>query len=249
MTAGGELQTEALSTPEANPAIQRTLAVLLQARNYAARLGKDPWEFAVEIQILQKAGSTRSDLRWLRCRDYVDHATEITTPHDLQRVFQPTSNLSFYRTTCFVITPAGMQFALSMRGQTCKVEDRITAENLTGRYATERDEVPVWDRERQVLHLGGLVVKQFKTPAPNQEAVLSAFQEEGWPPRIDDPIPPQLNQDAKTRLHDTINGLNRNQKHPLIRFLGDGSGQGIRWELIRDLFSSVPGSNGKIPAG
>jgi hypothetical protein len=34
------------------------------------------------------------------------------------------------------------------------------------------------------------VVKEFKLPAPNQETILTAFQEEGWPPRIDDPLPP-----------------------------------------------------------
>jgi hypothetical protein len=33
-------------------------------------------------------------------------------------------------------------------------------------------------------------------------------------------------------LHDTITTLNRHQKHRLIRFLGDGSGQGVRWEML-----------------
>jgi len=43
-----------------------------------------------------------------------------------------------------------------------------------------------------------------------------------------------LNQDSKRRLHDTINSLNRNQKQSLIRFLGDGKGEGIRWEFSSD---------------
>ena len=50
--------------------------------------------------------------------------------------------------------------------------------------------------------------------------------------RIDDPLSPKLDQDPKRRLHDTINSLNRNQKRPLVRFLGDGSGQCVRWEFI-----------------
>ena len=62
--------------------------------------------------------------------------------------------------------------------------------------------------------------------------ILAAFEEEGWPPRIDDPLPPKPDQDPKRRLHDTINSLNRNQQHLLIQFFGDGSGQGIRWNLI-----------------
>jgi hypothetical protein len=32
-------------------------------------------------------------------------------------------------------------------------------------------------------------------------------------------------------LHDTINTLNRHQKHLLVHFLGDGTGEGVRWEL------------------
>jgi hypothetical protein len=90
--------------------------------------------------------------------------------------------------------------------------------------------VPHWDRDRQELRFGDILVKQFKVPAPNQEIILSSFEEEGWPARIDDPLPPQPNQDSKRRLHDTINALNRSHRQPLIRFLGDGSGEGIRWE-------------------
>ena len=78
------------------------------------------------------------------------------------------------------------------------------------------------------------VIKRYRVPAPNQELILSAFQEEGWVPRIDDPLAPQLNQDSKRRLHDTINSLNRNQKQSLIRFLGDGKGEGIRWEFANE---------------
>jgi hypothetical protein len=82
------------------------------------------------------------------------------------------------------------------------------------------------------LRVGEVVVKQFKVPAANQERILAAFEEDGWPIRIDDPLPPAVEQDPKRRLHDTINSLNRNQKRPLIRFIGDGSGQGIRWQLV-----------------
>jgi len=78
--------------------------------------------------------------------------------------------------------------------------------------------------------MGEMVVKQFKVPAPNQEVILASFEEEGWPPRIDDPLPPQADQDSKRRLHDTIITLNRHQKNRLIRFSGDGSGEGVRWD-------------------
>jgi hypothetical protein len=94
---------------------------------------------------------------------------------------------------------------------------------------------PKWDRDRQLLKVGSVVVKQFKVPAANQEVILAAFEEESWPPRIDDPLPPHPDQSSKRRLQVTIKSLNRNQKRQLIRFLGDGSGEGVRWELGQDL--------------
>jgi hypothetical protein len=62
--------------------------------------------------------------------------------------------------------------------------------------------------------------------------VLTAFQEEGWPEWIADPLPPEPGQDAKRRLNDTIKRLNDNQQVQLIRFRGDGTGQGVLWEAV-----------------
>jgi hypothetical protein len=80
--------------------------------------------------------------------------------------------------------------------------------------------------------LGEKVVKEFKLPASNQATILMTFEEDGWPRRIDDPLPPALNCDPKHRLHDTIKNLNRNQKISLLRFMGDGTGRGILWEIV-----------------
>ena len=75
-------------------------------------------------------------------------------------------------------------------------------------------------------------MKRFKWTAANQETILVAFEEEGWPARIDDPLPQQPEQDPKRRLSDTIKCLNRKQTNELIRFRGDGTGEGVTWELI-----------------
>ena len=69
-------------------------------------------------------------------------------------------------------------------------------------------------------------------PAMNQEIVLAVFEEEGWPPRIDDPLPWKSDIDPQRRLHDTINSLNRRQRQRLVHFSADGLAQGIRWELV-----------------
>jgi hypothetical protein len=92
--------------------------------------------------------------------------------------------------------------------------------------------IPRWDPATRVLRVGGHIVKQYRVPSSTQEAILDAFQEEGWPHHLDDPLPPVHDGYPKDRLRDAIRHLNANQKNRLIRFRGDGTGQGILWELI-----------------
>jgi hypothetical protein len=101
-------------------------------------------------------------------------------------------------------------------------------ESLT--HASPEAGVPHWDRANRVLTLDGRTVKRFRRRATNQEVVLSAFQEEGWPRRIDDPLSPQAEMDPKYRVRFTIQRLNEGRRNRLIRFFADGTGQAICWE-------------------
>jgi hypothetical protein len=92
--------------------------------------------------------------------------------------------------------------------------------------------VPHWDEQRRQLMYDGVVVKEFRHPAGNQELILAVFEEEGWPPRIDDPLPPADEMDPTTRVRDTIRRLNRGQRHTRLRFRADGR-RGILWSLRR----------------
>jgi hypothetical protein len=47
-------------------------------------------------------------------------------------------------------------------------------------------------------------------------------------------MPPQGDVDPKRRLHETIKALNGRRLARLIRFRGDGTGQGVLWEWVRD---------------
>ena len=96
--------------------------------------------------------------------------------------------------------------------------------------------VPNWDRVARLLLVGETVVKRYRVPSPNQEALLDAFQEEGWPASIDDPLTPLPDQQPKRRLRDTIKCLNLNQATRLLRFRGDGTGQRVLWELMAGQF-------------
>jgi hypothetical protein len=224
--------------------VQQALTVLLEAYQYAQDLNFDPWDFAVELPTLRPLGLTNSDCRWLVGRGWVECGFELTLAGDERRSFRRSTNLKLSKRTCLVLTEAGVVAAGGHLPDAACLE-RGQAAIASNSWATHRpisfpaiiaagaaEPRPIWDRDRQQLRVGKVIVKQFKVPAANQESVLAAFQEENWPPRIDDPLSPQGDQDPKRRLHDTINSLNRNQKHPLVRFLGDGSGQGVRWEFV-----------------
>jgi hypothetical protein len=224
------------------PAIYSALALLLDASSCAVDVGADVWQFSVEINALLRAGLTTSACRWLIAKGLAKHACETTTNNGDRRVFQPCANLALPKRTCFVITDRGIACANELLRSGAKrhagEQQRASAIAVpTVRPAVDNAEpeptTPTWDSDRQQLRVGRIIVKEFKVPAANQEAILAAFQEEGWVPRIDDPLTPKLNQDSKRRLHDTINSLNRNQKHSLLRFLGDGKGEGVRWEFSR----------------
>jgi hypothetical protein len=62
--------------------------------------------------------------------------------------------------------------------------------------------------------------------------ILEEFQREGWRVRIDDPLAPRLRGNAKERLHNAINALNRGRLVPTIHFRIDARCAGIEWERV-----------------
>ena len=143
--------------------------------------------------------------------------------------------------TCIVLTRAGV---LPARADPA---DPTLFHLCNGEAATRTGAlyIPRWDSAARVLTFGGRIVKQFERPSPNQEAILNSFEEAGWPCRVDDPLPPKDEIAPKTRLHDTIRWLNRNQKDRLLRFLGDGTGEGVRWRPVATGALVLPGDAAK----
>ncbi len=196
------------------------LILLLEARAYAQAAQRDPWEFAVEVGDLRLAGLTPNHLRWLLHQGYVAQALERTQPEADHREFRPVANLSLAEGACFVLTESGVAYA------------RTTQDGQNRQPDSSRGRRPVWDRSRRELRVGGVVVKHFRQPAANQEKLLAAFEEEDWPPRIDDPLPPSPGQEAKKRLQTTIGNLNRGQGGRRVYFGGGGDGQSVCWSLV-----------------
>jgi hypothetical protein len=210
--------------------LRAAFAVLLEAFDYAVDTRSDYWEFAVSIGHFHELGLNETDLRWFVRKMYVHHAREVTVQGVNGREFRPTGDLTFCKRTCFVLTDSGVSMArLLLEKATEDTQCDPLSASKESRFGTL---VPVWNANTRELRIDGKVVKRFKWYAMNQEIVLSSFQEEGWPLRIDDPLPPQPEQDSKRRLSDTIKCLNRKQINELIHFRGDGTGEGVVWERI-----------------
>ncbi|MDH3717264.1 MAG: hypothetical protein OES79_03995 [Planctomycetota bacterium] len=219
----------------------RSLRCLLEAHRYANDLGSDDWEFAIQMTALRAEGLTEMDVRWMVQADLVDFAYEVSLPGEPKRQFRRTENLVYSETLCLILSRTGIEDVTAwLRSQPlpgpCS-DPEVVRLGVAAQPPTIH-RIPHWDRDRQELRVGEVVVKRFKAPAANQETILAVFDEEGWPPRIDDPLSPCPDLEPKRRLHDTINSLNRNQKTRLLRFFGDGSGTGIRWEFVGE---SEPG--------
>jgi hypothetical protein len=217
---------------ELSQRLRLALGLLKQARDYAQDLELDPWDFAVELDSLQSSGVTVSDLRWLVCKGYAQHATESPANGNGHRRFRPAGPLTLTARSCFVVTGAGIAAVTNGNATVVHVHD-IGLYRARCSCDAPTANTPRWDSSARKLWLHDVLVKWFRVPAANQELILASFQEEGWPPHIDDPLPPQYELDPKKRLHDTINRLNRHQRRRMIRFMGNGDGRGVRWEGVR----------------
>ncbi len=212
------------------------LKLLYQAHCYALDVDRDPWVFAVEVDTLLNVGMTTADFRWMVCKAYMLHAREVEPNDNGDREFRFVGSLKFSTDTCFRLTDLGLEFVKSLfdggSSSDPQFEPQSPGESTPVSTPTESEVVPHWDGERHQFLVNGCVVKEFRVPSPNQQTILAAFEEDGWPIRIDDPLSQSTQIDGKRRLHDTIKSLNRNQRAHLIRFMGDGTGEGVRWELV-----------------
>jgi len=190
------------------------LAALVNAVRTAEAFHDDWWQFAVECEHFLAQGISVTTLRAVVREGAARLAVETTKDASSRRTFRMLRSLAVRPRACLVLTAASAG------------EGERSLESLGLR--------PRWDRKARTLLVGNTVVKRFRVPATSQEVVLDAFEEEGWPVCLDDPLPPATGQDDKERLHNTINALNRGHQAVLIRFFGNGKGQGVRWEWVQE---------------
>src|SRR4051794_30538672 len=78
-SAGNPVCRIAESSEQLPGSAAKAIDQLLNARRYAEGTDRDIWEFALTIAELRRDEVTESDLRWLICRGYVEHANEVAT--------------------------------------------------------------------------------------------------------------------------------------------------------------------------
>jgi len=205
---------------------RQALSLLLDGARFAEDAGRPSWDFAVTVGDLYAMGMTTNAIKWLICKGYATHRAERISVHKQQRCKSLASpKFAVSKSSELILTEPGIAFVSHLHA----------AQPLTPAATDTRSPLiksPGWDINSRILRVGTTVVKHFKVPAGNQELILSAFEEEHWPARIDDPLPPRPALDAKRRLHDTINRLNRNQQTRLVRFKGNGNGRAVCWEYV-----------------
>jgi hypothetical protein len=199
--------------------IAAALVQLAKAQRYAAA-GRNVWDFAVEIGSLRLSAN---DLRWLIYSGLVEHGWEVTRAGAKTRSFRPDMGITLSQRSCLVATATGLSLAATCSTAAADKRPNRAASALSG---------PHWDPTRRELRLDGVLVKRFRQPAANQERILSAFQEAGWPPSIEDPLPPDPDQTPERRLNHAIRKLNGCQRNHLIRFEGNGTGGRVVWMRI-----------------
>jgi len=69
--------------------------------------------------------------------------------------------------------------------------------------------IPRWiNDKRGVLTFGGVKIKEITKPGKNIRPILDAFEAQGWPEEMSDPLPNPNEEDYRDRLRNAVESLN-----------------------------------------
>lgn len=209
--------------------VRNAMDELHNAFDYANLTGREVWDFAISLSRLERIGLVENDVRLLLYLGVLKHNEEVSSSPNSRQFRRADPKLMFAKNSCFVLSESARALT------TPSISETSIEANKQGKIGPKAAfRKPCWDAEHRELTFDFRVVKRFKWVAVNQEAVLSAFQEEAWPVRIFDPLPPSPEIDSKRRLHDTIKCLNQRHQFDRIRFHGDGTGEGVTWQALAE---------------
>jgi hypothetical protein len=110
--------------------------------------------------------------------------------------------------------------------------DAATADELLPALGVDRApaSIPRWLKEKGELWFDGRIVRRIRNVARAKKvvAVLDAFESDGWPVRIDDPVTAGGDSSRRRR---TIESLNKELE--AIRFSCGGDGRSFEWKTLQ----------------
>lgn len=100
---------------------------------------------------------------------------------------------------------------------------------------TDKGPRPVWDKANRKLYYRGRLLRDVAASAKNILAILSAFEEEGWPARVNNPLTGGAKskplRDAIAKLNGGLMGVEVGNLAG-IKFFADGEAKGVRWHEV-----------------
>jgi len=113
----------------------------------------------------------------------------------------------------------------------------LPTETEASRVGTQRyrDPKPLWHKGLGALRYRGEIVREVKAEATNVRLILDAFEKDGWPDEIFDPLPPA---EAKAPRRRAVETLNKDLR--LIRFHSTGHGKRIAWVPVDEDGDAAP---------
>jgi hypothetical protein len=200
----------------------RARAVLVQLfcrHHCAVLLGRAPQERAADWQSLRaEVGAGDADLGALLAAGLIErHEGAPPGPRGGRAGPPPHPDFLEGGRPAFALTSAGAALAKAM----------FCAAPAAARAGGPGGERPCWRAADRELRFRGEVVLRFGRSAPNQERVLGALEELGWPPQIDNPLPLKKGKRQRKRLCDTLRHLSAAQR--AIHFRVSVDGRAVLW--------------------
>ncbi len=211
--------------PSSDSQIRLAVKILHDSMTLGARTACDAWDFSTTLSTFRKAGVSEGVLRWLMCREYVEHAVECTGLSDPKRVFRESTSLGIFPRSCFVLTKDGVDFLTELKRTRSNGDGSDSG--VRGAEAVPHER-PYWEESTHTLFWHECPVKRYRSEAPNQEAVLRQFQIQDWVACIPVSLALEHGINPKERLRETIKSINRNVRSSL-RFCQEGCGSRVRW--------------------
>lgn len=181
-----------------------------------------PWQYALEMPRLQKRGINEESLCALLEEGLIEHRIETTKDGAKHRRFRRCQGPPWQEHSCFVLSEAGVEQALTVLREEVEKTQRQRAKQRGQRL------VPRYDAQERELWYGKRRLARFPVYASYTTCLLEAFEAAKWTQKeIDNPLPGFDESVRASRLRGAVRNLNRDVH--AIRFQGSRGGQKLRW--------------------